>query len=286
MPSAGWRHHTRHGQRGPLARAGTLLWAVALLAAPCDAYFRGDPVQTFKRMQYMGKRSVWSDVLVGQGPLFGVDRAVELNYPSSEVPSQDTLKMQLSYDNEKFTSEWITLSDGRGHQLDLITAVFVFSGSEIHDVQHRLTYKKLTADDAPGHRDAVTIAYHWVREVEEDTRSALNFLFVAGCLLSALAVLAVAMDSSDLSSERALCVPEYFDAAAKCPKVKQFVLFERGDADDDTDGEGRVIGVSGRGEQGLGDSAGLRGRAGGRAGGSVDETEGSQGALKSDGKGD
>ena len=127
--------------------------AATLLAAPCDAYFRGDPVQTFKRMQYMGKRSVWSDVLVGQGPLFGVDRAVELNYPSSEVPSQDTLKMQLSYDNEKFTSEWITLSDGRGHQLDLITAVFVFSGSEIHDVQHRLTYKKLTADDAPGHRD-------------------------------------------------------------------------------------------------------------------------------------
>ena len=42
-------------------------------------------VQMFKRMQYQGKRSVWSDVLVGQGPLFSVDRAVRA--PPSLPPS-------------------------------------------------------------------------------------------------------------------------------------------------------------------------------------------------------
>jgi hypothetical protein len=46
----------------------------------CDAACM--QVQTFKRMQYQGKRSVWSDVLVGQGPLFAVDRAVSLIYMS------------------------------------------------------------------------------------------------------------------------------------------------------------------------------------------------------------
>jgi hypothetical protein len=172
-----------------------LLYLLAGIVLPCDAYFRGDPVltccsrpccaspamcaclqelyeqhvtvaglqvQTFKRMQYMGRRSVWSDVLVGQGPLFSVDRAVcayisssfshciyqlpaysarvqtrslahpltftqvELHYPSKDVPGQDSLKMQLSYDNEKFTSEWIMMNDGRGHQVDLITVTFVY----------------------------------------------------------------------------------------------------------------------------------------------------------------
>ena len=57
-------------------RAACLVVALAVLAGQCSAYFRGDPVQAFKRMQYNGKRSVWSDVLVGQGPLFDVDRAV------------------------------------------------------------------------------------------------------------------------------------------------------------------------------------------------------------------
>ena len=84
----------------------------------------------------------------------------------------------------------------------MIMAIFVYSGSEIHEVTHRLSYKQVGPDDAPGHGDRVTIAYHWVKEVEEDTRSGLNFLFVAGCLLTALAVLAVAVDSSDLSSSR------------------------------------------------------------------------------------
>ena len=59
-------------------RAAGLILVMAALAGQCDAYFRGDPVQAFKRMQYNGKRSVWSDVLVGQGPLFDVDRAVSV----------------------------------------------------------------------------------------------------------------------------------------------------------------------------------------------------------------
>lgn len=95
-----------------------------------------------------------------------VRKQVELQYPSHDVPAQDSLKMQLSYDNEKFTSEWIMLNDGyesdsrsilpkyqasfdtdaylrRGHQLDMIMAVFVYSNSEIHEVTHRLQYKQV-----------------------------------------------------------------------------------------------------------------------------------------------
>ena len=48
----------------------------------CESWRR--QVQAFKRMQYQGKRSVWSDVLVGQGPLFSVDRAVR--YCSTLLP--------------------------------------------------------------------------------------------------------------------------------------------------------------------------------------------------------
>ena len=48
-----------------------------------------------------------------------VHKQVELHYPSHDVPAQDTLKMQLSYDNEKFTSEWIMLNDGYESEVGL-----------------------------------------------------------------------------------------------------------------------------------------------------------------------
>ena len=43
----------------------------------------------------------------------------------------------MSYDNERFTSEWITLGDGSKHVIDLIHVVFVYSGSDIHEVAPR-----------------------------------------------------------------------------------------------------------------------------------------------------
>ena len=53
-------------------------------------------MQAFKRMQYQGKRSVWSDVLVGQGPLFAVDRAVRLPAPLAPLPSRSPFPLHTS----------------------------------------------------------------------------------------------------------------------------------------------------------------------------------------------
>ena len=77
--------------------------------------------------------------------------------------------MQLSYDNERFTSEWIALNDGHRHRLDMIMAIFVYSGSEIHEVTHRLSYKQVGPDDAPGHGDRyATVAVSRVRNAVRD----------------------------------------------------------------------------------------------------------------------
>ncbi|KAJ1481728.1 hypothetical protein T484DRAFT_1953630 [Baffinella frigidus] len=218
------------------APALLFLLAVALLPGEAQGYFRGDPVQLFKRIQYEQKRTVWSDVLVGQAPMFAVDRAIDLHLPSQDVPSWESLKLQLSYDTERFTSEWITVGDGKEHALDLINVVFIYSGSDIHEVQHRLTYRKIDIN-APGveskHQEKVTVAYHWIQELETDTRSGLNFLFVAGCFLTVLAVLAVALDSGDLAHDRSLLIPEYDeDAGGSRTKVKSFVLFESNEGED------------------------------------------------------
>lgn len=110
----------------------------ALMAGSAEGTLRGDPVQMFKRMRFGDQRSVWSDVLVGQGPLFEVDRAVELHLPTEDwVMSSTAVKLQFSYDHEKHTSEWLTLSDGKGLALDTITVIFVYSGSDIKEVFHR-----------------------------------------------------------------------------------------------------------------------------------------------------
>lgn len=68
------------------APALLFLLAVALLPGEAQGYFRGDPVQLFKRIQYEQKRTVWSDVLVGQAPMFAVDRAIDLHLPSQVTP--------------------------------------------------------------------------------------------------------------------------------------------------------------------------------------------------------
>jgi len=74
-------HHRAGGRTAAL-----LFLVAALLPEGVQGYFRGDPVQMFKRIQYESKRTVWSDVLVGQAPIFAVDRAIELHVPT-EVPT-------------------------------------------------------------------------------------------------------------------------------------------------------------------------------------------------------
>ena len=74
-------HHRAGGRTAAL-----LFLVAALLPEGIQGYFRGDPVQMFKRIQYESKRTVWSDVLVGQAPIFAVDRAIELHVPT-EVPT-------------------------------------------------------------------------------------------------------------------------------------------------------------------------------------------------------
>lgn len=117
--------------------------ALAALVGSCivtvaQGTFRGDPVQMFKRMRFGDQRTMWSDVLVGQGPLFEVDRAIELPLPTEDWTMSSTpVKLQLSYDHEKHTSEWLTLSDGKGLLLDTLTIIFVYSGSDIKDIFHR-----------------------------------------------------------------------------------------------------------------------------------------------------
>lgn len=231
-----------------------------------EGYFKGDPVQCFKRIQYQGKRTMWSDVLIGQAPLFAVDKAVELHIPSHDIPAYESLKLQLSYDYEKFTSEWLTVGNGQGTELDMIMVVFAYSGADIHEVRHKLTYKHGDKEAQHSHRTTVTIAYHWIEELETDTRSGLNFLFVAGCFLTLLAIVAVALDSGDLTNTRALLVPEYEDSDRKRPKVKKFTLFQK-----DETGENDVPTTLGaeadRHTTGAADQEGLRSRGGETAGG-------------------
>ena len=131
---------------GTLGR-GVLL---ALLLGICrpqaaEGAFRGDPVQMFKRMRFGEQRSMWSDVLVGQAPLFQVDRASQLHLPTRDyINSHTAIKLQLSYDHEKLTSEWLTLSDGKGLLLDTLTVIFVYSGSDIKEVHHRQCSSSIT----------------------------------------------------------------------------------------------------------------------------------------------
>uniref|UniRef100_A0A7S4NS96 Uncharacterized protein n=1 Tax=Guillardia theta TaxID=55529 RepID=A0A7S4NS96_GUITH len=217
-------------------RQSLLLVGLLAMVGCAHGFFRGDPVQTFKRMQFQGKRTMWSDVLVGQGPLYAVDRSVELNYPYNDIAASDTLKMQLAYDHEKFSSEWITVSDGNGNHLDVLTVELVYSGNEIHEIRHKYRYKQVEPHEP--HPDRITVEYHWISEADTDTRMGLDFLFAAGCCVTVLVVFVTSSDNGDLSAKRAIVVPEYENPEARKPKIKKFLLFDK---ESEATG-GRVIG--------------------------------------------
>lgn len=72
-----------------------VLTLLLLFLCLVKGYFVGEPVRMFKRTQFMEQRTLWSDVLIGQAPLFGRDSEVELHGISKdlELKEDDTLKM-------------------------------------------------------------------------------------------------------------------------------------------------------------------------------------------------
>jgi len=196
-----------------------------------DTYQFGDQISGFKRTSMHGKVSVWSDILVGHCPIFGYDYMAGLDL--FRLNGAKEVKLQLSFDDQKQTSEWFTVADGQGNKLHELNLKIFHANGAIHDVVYTKHYTKEEQTDWNGNlQDRIMISYTWVQDVETDTRMGLDFLFLAGFTVSMVSILSVWYESStELMSSRAMVVPEYDDESSrKRPKVKRFVMHEAQEA--------------------------------------------------------
>jgi len=115
---------------------------------------------------------MWSDVLVGQAPVFGVNRQVTLKgLPTSKIQNDDELKAMFSFDNDKFLTPWFTILSGE-RRLHTLTFRFTVSGATIKDMTWTTAYflddkhaeyyePHMNKQHHPKHEDEIIVHYLW-----------------------------------------------------------------------------------------------------------------------------
>jgi hypothetical protein len=81
------------------------------------------------RTQHSGYRTGWSEVSHYSLPLFGVNTSIEMQ-PFTSIYSYDStqpFKIELSFDADRFVSQWVMITDGRGKHARRIYVDFLYT---------------------------------------------------------------------------------------------------------------------------------------------------------------
>eukprot|EP01006_Ploeotia_vitrea_P011637 TRINITY_DN30934_c0_g2_i1.p2 TRINITY_DN30934_c0_g2~~TRINITY_DN30934_c0_g2_i1.p2 ORF type:complete len:202 (-),score=69.10 TRINITY_DN30934_c0_g2_i1:120-701(-) len=159
-----------------------LLLTVAVLAvgcvSPCHAYHRGDPVSVLQRSQYKGYRTEWAELMAKHAPRFAIDRTIKYNPVDStkKYKSDQEYKIQLSVDDDRFLTSWISVNSGHGDYLRHLELELIYSGPNIINVKWHVDYH---GRDLHGDRpDYIYVQYHWSEYSEIDSSFGLSFLLI------------------------------------------------------------------------------------------------------------
>lgn len=180
-----------------------MLIFVWLLLHTSTAYELGDSVSMLTRRQYGGFRTKWSDALHGSVPQFGFDRTVQWDPFSGakDYKSDQEFKLQCSFADDQFLTSWITLTDGRGHYLNFIKIIFLYSGNIVTGIRWEPQYHAQFHDGSrPEH---IYIRYAWDHVHETDVAAGLNLLVVFSALIAYAAVFLVITGQDTLRTMQA-----------------------------------------------------------------------------------
>jgi hypothetical protein len=96
----------------------------------------------------------------------------------------------LSFADEKFPVNWVTLADGKGHFLQRLDITFTHAQGNIRALRWKATYypdKMAVGGGGSGGRDDVEavqqhINYHWQEQLENDPAAAVNVVLLVGAV--------------------------------------------------------------------------------------------------------
>eukprot|EP00742_Colponemidia_sp_Colp-10_P008135 GILJ01008782.1.p1 GENE.GILJ01008782.1~~GILJ01008782.1.p1 ORF type:complete len:203 (-),score=12.79 GILJ01008782.1:199-777(-) len=166
-----------------------------VLLSCCFGYREDDPVHMLKRVQHQSLRTPWSDISRDLSPHFAVDRTVTLTplFKNQNYSSEHEYKMSFNFDHERFSTSWITITDGKGTFLESLYFTLVYAGDKVVKVTWKTEFQ---AEELKGKRpEHIYIHYHWHKLPEKDLDKGLRFLFIFGLLVSGYLVFALVKDS-------------------------------------------------------------------------------------------
>jgi len=145
----------------------------------CQAdYHVGDPIPLVKRIDYLHKRSDWTDVPHSIKPLFGINTKTTLDQLSESMQfnPMKTLKIQFGFDDMRHLTEWIKVTDGKQHYLTHLKFTIEHTADYITKVQHRTIYDTLQTSRSQKILQHLTIEFEWQELPQQQPVSALTTL--------------------------------------------------------------------------------------------------------------
>ncbi|EGC33673.1 hypothetical protein DICPUDRAFT_80560 [Dictyostelium purpureum] len=150
-------------------------------------------------------------------PKFKVDLSKSLlNLDSSNNKKAELLpnilyKILFSFDNDRFKTTWITVSDGNGKFLNHIDFTFIYSNDKIIDLKYNLDYN----DEAVHHgkkQSDFYINYRWEEIRDKDLSSGLFVLFTVGLIVSGISFTHITISFASKPS-KIKNLPSYYQKA-------------------------------------------------------------------------
>eukprot|EP01112_Ceratiomyxa_fruticulosa_P017086 TRINITY_DN5259_c0_g1_i1.p1 TRINITY_DN5259_c0_g1~~TRINITY_DN5259_c0_g1_i1.p1 ORF type:complete len:250 (-),score=32.66 TRINITY_DN5259_c0_g1_i1:43-792(-) len=166
------------------------------LTIPTYAFKFGDIVRFSHRLYSNNKATQWNENLSKYCPRFGYERTFVFNIADMNDKEK---KISLAFEDEKFSTSWIQLSDGKGTYLSEIDFTFLYSHNNIREMKWRTGH--VFEDNAP---EKITISYNWVEVGDKDLTNGIGFLLISGLILSSvLLIYSIAKTQSTFEEKRA-----------------------------------------------------------------------------------
>jgi len=174
------------------------IWILLGVVLENEGFRMGDLIKTSKKNFNIAQGSSvpWMEVLSKYCPRFGQRKTVYMPLLKDQLNLQirSDIKIAFAFDNTRFITPLLTVTDSAGNFLEVLTFTFTYSGDDILDFQYHTHYAT-----EPGHENIIpsflAVTYEFETYAEQDIEFALSAFQFVGFLMGVSLLMFVIIDS-------------------------------------------------------------------------------------------
>jgi len=174
------------------------IWILLGVVLENEGFRMGDLIKTSKKNFNIAQGSSvpWMEVLIKYCPRFGQRKTVYMPLLKDQLNLQirSDIKIAFAFDNTRFITPLLTVTDSAGNFLEVLTFTFIYSGDDILDFQYHTHYAT-----EPGHENTIpnylAVTYEFETYAEQDIEFALSAFQFVGFLMGVSLLMFVVIDS-------------------------------------------------------------------------------------------